>query len=76
MAEIWPNLLPHKTFRADASLRQRLDSGHFLFPALAKRIQNANRVFLFNCELSKMNPMINAFFSLDFCPKRADSVLL
>jgi hypothetical protein len=30
MAEIWPNLLPHKTFRADASLRQRLDSGHFL----------------------------------------------
>jgi len=34
MAEIWPNLLPHKTFRADASLRQRLDSGHFLFPPL------------------------------------------
>jgi hypothetical protein len=31
MAEIWPNLLPHKTFRADASLRQRLDSGHFLW---------------------------------------------
>jgi hypothetical protein len=34
----------------------------FLFLALAKVIQNANRVFLFNCELSKMNPMINAFF--------------
>ncbi|HCB1738860.1 TPA: hypothetical protein MYQ04_000098 [Citrobacter braakii] len=35
MAEIWPNLLPHKTFRADASLRQRLDSGHFLCPSFA-----------------------------------------
>lgn len=35
MAEIWPNLLPHKTFRADASLRQRLDSGHFLCLALS-----------------------------------------
>jgi hypothetical protein len=35
----------------------------FLFLALAKVIQNANRVFLFNCELSKMNPMINAFFT-------------
>ena len=36
MAEIWPNLLPHKTFRADASLRQRLDSGHFLLPPQVK----------------------------------------
>ena len=37
MAEIWPNLLPHKTFRADASLRQRLDSGHFLWPAFGQK---------------------------------------
>ena len=40
MAEIWPNLLPHKTFRADASLRQRLDSGHFLL------VRPAGRTFL------------------------------
>jgi len=30
MAEIWPNLLPRKTFRTAAYLCQRLDSGHFL----------------------------------------------
>ncbi|PJD54004.1 hypothetical protein B9Q23_03785 [Enterobacter kobei] len=48
----------------------------FLFQSLAKLIQKANRVFLFNCELSKMNPMKNAFFYIAFYSKRADSMLL
>jgi hypothetical protein len=44
--------------------------------ALAMFIQNANRVFLFKSDLSKMNPMKNVFFNIAFSAKGADSLFL